>query len=377
MQIRGRQLALTWIGCFLGAGFVSGQEIHQFFGHFGWWGILGLILAVTGLAFLCGLIFQLARSTGFDEVHRIAVPGHHPILQTGAGIVAISFMFGIYVVMCAGAGTLLEQITGSRGLHLLGSAVFCLMVTLIAIRGVGGAVQVSRRIIPVLLVLSLIVMTAAIVTFGRHGIAIHPSNTANPLVNHWGLACVTFISYNFLCSMGTLSALGTMVRSRRDLWFGVALGGVLLLLISMGVNLATLSLPDSLSAELPMLYLAGALHPALEVIYAIVIFLGMFTASMAVFVPVPQYLLRLPRLQGHTVLVPVLLSTAAFSLSQLGFSNLIGTMFPVFGFVGFVFIGGMLIHCMQVWKAGRPSHSEGEKKTGGNHGKNQQFDPAP
>ena len=365
MQIRGRQLALTWIGCFLGAGFVSGQEIHQFFGHFGWWGLLGLTLAVVLLSLLCGVIFQLARDTGLDEVHRIAVPGNHPILSTGAGIIAILFMFGIYVVMCAGAGTLLEQITGSRGLHLLGSAMFCFAVTLIAIRGVRGAVRVSRRVIPVLLVLSLIVMAAALITFGRHGIEIRPSAEANPLVNHWALAFVTFVSYNFLCSMGTLSALGPMIRSRKDLWFGIILGGALLLLISMGINLATASLPDSISAELPMLYLAGALHPVLEVAYAVVIFLGMFTASMAVFVPVPQYLLRLPRLERYTVLVPVLLSAAAFSLSQLGFSNLIGTMFPVFGFVGFVFIGGMLLHCVMVWRPRHTADAKGANKTGG------------
>ena len=43
MQIRGRQLAFTWIGCFLGAGFVSGQEISQFFTHFG---LPGLVLSL-------------------------------------------------------------------------------------------------------------------------------------------------------------------------------------------------------------------------------------------------------------------------------------------------------------------------------------------
>ena len=48
------------MGCFLGAGFVSGQELWQYFGCFGIQGILGLFTAcliLTGL----GLI-QIGRA---------------------------------------------------------------------------------------------------------------------------------------------------------------------------------------------------------------------------------------------------------------------------------------------------------------------------
>ena len=39
------RLALTFAGCFLGAGYVSGQELWQYFGAFGARGLLGLVLA--------------------------------------------------------------------------------------------------------------------------------------------------------------------------------------------------------------------------------------------------------------------------------------------------------------------------------------------
>ena len=35
------RLALTFAGCFLGAGYVSGQELWQYFGAFGARGLLG------------------------------------------------------------------------------------------------------------------------------------------------------------------------------------------------------------------------------------------------------------------------------------------------------------------------------------------------
>ena len=44
-QIKTFSLAFTYVGCFLGAGFISGQELWQFFGAFGNWGYVGFVLA--------------------------------------------------------------------------------------------------------------------------------------------------------------------------------------------------------------------------------------------------------------------------------------------------------------------------------------------
>ena len=41
-QIKTFSLAFTYVGCFLGAGFISGQELWQFFGAFGNWAMWAL-----------------------------------------------------------------------------------------------------------------------------------------------------------------------------------------------------------------------------------------------------------------------------------------------------------------------------------------------
>ena len=89
-----------------------------------------------------------------------------------------------------------------------------------------------------------------------------------------------------------------------------------------------------------MLALAGRLNPVLEVAYAVVILLGMFGASMSVFVPVPRCLFCVWRFGEHPILVTALLSAAAWLLGRLEFSTLVGTMYPLFGFIGFLFIAG-------------------------------------
>ena len=40
-------IAATAVACVIGAGFVSGQEVWQFFGADGWLGVLGIAIAVV------------------------------------------------------------------------------------------------------------------------------------------------------------------------------------------------------------------------------------------------------------------------------------------------------------------------------------------
>ena len=66
-------LGFTFAGCFLGVGFVSGQEIWQFFGAFGIMGIFGIILTFL-LHFLFGIILiKLVHNTKIVEMDKLVV----------------------------------------------------------------------------------------------------------------------------------------------------------------------------------------------------------------------------------------------------------------------------------------------------------------
>ena len=62
------QLAVSFVGVFLGAGFVSGQELWQFFGCFGAAGLSGFLLAAALAVLVDYALLQLARKTGSLDV---------------------------------------------------------------------------------------------------------------------------------------------------------------------------------------------------------------------------------------------------------------------------------------------------------------------
>lgn len=45
-KITAKHLAMSYTGVFLGAGFVSGQELWQFFACFGIWGFASFLVSV-------------------------------------------------------------------------------------------------------------------------------------------------------------------------------------------------------------------------------------------------------------------------------------------------------------------------------------------
>ena len=71
MNIPIFSLAVTVAGTFIGAGFVSGQELWQFFGAYGKSGVAGFILAVSIISLLSAITLYYAGKTHSDTFDKV------------------------------------------------------------------------------------------------------------------------------------------------------------------------------------------------------------------------------------------------------------------------------------------------------------------
>lgn len=82
-KIGALRLGLTFAGCFLGAGYVSGQELWQYFGAFGAHGLLGLVLAIALLGGTGVVLLRLSARTGHrDDGRADRARGHSVAAHT-------------------------------------------------------------------------------------------------------------------------------------------------------------------------------------------------------------------------------------------------------------------------------------------------------
>ena len=68
------QLCFTFVGVFLGAGFVSGQELWKFFACFGAAGLAGFLVSAGIMTAAHGALLGLVRSTGLEPVRQRHTP---------------------------------------------------------------------------------------------------------------------------------------------------------------------------------------------------------------------------------------------------------------------------------------------------------------
>ena len=238
-QIKTWTLAFTYVGCFLGAGFISGQELWQFFGAFGNWGYVGFALATLLFVVIGVLFIRLTQMTRCSDMDQLLVPWDIKWLRAASGAIGAVFLFFVVVSMSAGVGAMLTQLFGVP--TWLGSAVFMLLVFLTALLGVSGMVNAFSALIPLLVLATLGFAIAAWCTFGTEGILRLTDTNSNPLMPNWGIATMTFVAYNILGGIGIMSPVGQYVREKKHIYGGIILAGLMLLVVAGDVQAAAVA----------------------------------------------------------------------------------------------------------------------------------------
>lgn len=348
-EIKTWSLAFTYVGCFLGAGFISGQELWQFFGSFGNWGYVGFALAAVLFTVIGILFVRLTQMTQCSDMDRLLVPWDIKWLRGASGAIGAVFLFFVVVSMSAGVGAMLTQLF--RVPTWLGSAVFMTAVFLVTLLGVTGMVNAFSALIPVLIAATAAFAVGAYAAFGTDGIFRLTNVNTNPLMPNWLIAALTFVSYNILGGIGIMSPVGQYVRQKKHIYMGIALSGLMLLAVAGSILTSLAACPEAVQAELPMVALASRLNGALGTVYGLMLLLAMFCNALASLVGLVSYLeqkARFVRAKKKPVLAGLCL--LAWAASLLGFGEIIAVVYPIFGYLSIVFVVCVVIHFVQCRK---------------------------
>ena len=347
------EIATVFTGSFLGAGFLSGQELLQFFGAFGGFGLAGMALAISAFVLFSLLIIRIARQTGRTEFDRVIIGPELPWLRYFVSGVFLFFLFDVAVAMLAGAGTLLEEVFGLP--FLAGSALTALLVLGVALTGTAGMLASFNIIVPLLVATALIVSIAAALRLPAAPVQARPFSDGNPLLGNWLCSALSFISYNMMAAVSILVPLSVSMEEKHTIRRGLALGTVLLTLIFAGILLPMILFREEVGkAQLPMLELAFHISRPLGLLYAVLLQAGMFTAALSSTFAITARAVPAGR---SAIKLTVCLCALAFAGSLFGFKNMVSFVYPICGYIGFLALGGILHHAHAL---SRRAKSDGE-----------------
>ena len=334
-------IAATFIGTTIGAGYASGQEILQYFVSFGILGGMGA-LAIAGALFfaLSLIILLLAQRLRSAAIHDLVNPSRSAVPTVFADVTITVSLVGTLVIMLAGAGAALQSSLGWP--PVLGAAAMAVACVLSVLAGIAGLVRVQAVVVPLIIVVAVGVAAWGLANPGP-AVAGDVADLVNssPMINQWWISGVLYVAFNFQLAYAVLAPVGRVSSSRPGTLAAGAGLGALGLVVMAGAIMLALSAHATLigRADLPMVELAGQIAPWIALAYTAVLLLAQFTTALSCLYGAVTRL----SLVGGLRRVPLwVLSTAsaavAVALSLVGFSDLIGWVYPALGYAGMVII---------------------------------------
>lgn len=347
------RIAAVYVGTVVGAGFATGQEILQFFTYFGLRGLVAQVLA-TGLFALFGVIV-------LDMGRKLQAQSHQPLIERAGGEwlggaidwLITFFLFGALAVMIAGSGAVFaEQFHLPR---LLGTVAMALAAGATVLLGLRGVVAAISAVAPVLVVS---VLGISLYTLFSQGLApgalafFAPARAATPW---WPVSALLYVSYNLVLAISVLGPLGAAAAAPRHLRLGGLLGGLTLGLSAVAINLGLLAgLPETAAYEVPMLELVRRFPPAIQFGYSLVLWAEVYTTAVGSLYGLAARLVGPGTARYRRFVIGA--SLAALGAGQVGFSKMVGVLFPLVGYAGLTLLGGLL---WAAWTDRRPAPGEG------------------
>lgn len=321
------QIAATYMGTIVGAGFATGQEILQFFTRFGYWGT-AMIAVATAMFVWLGMKMMLIASDidakSYEDLNKVLFGERYGSWVSHFMLIVL---LGVTAVMLAGAGTIFYEnwnISYQTGLLITMFGCFLLLR-----KGMKAILAVNAIIVPLMVLFSVLLM---IETFRgpESDRFLHLAND-QPL---WSALSAPFLytAFNLSMSQAVLVPLGAAIKDRKAIIFGAALGGIGIgILLLAGHVVLSAQMPGITQYAIPMGGIAKQLGTGVQLVYTFLIFAEIFTTLIADIYGLTLQLQQ--RTNGPQSLITFLILTVCFFTSQIGFGPLLSMLYPLFGFI--------------------------------------------
>ncbi|MFC9775089.1 YkvI family membrane protein [Paenibacillus chitinolyticus] len=330
------QVAFTYVGTVVGAGFASGQEILQFFTRYGAAASLTIALASVLFVWLGIKMMLMAHDVRAESYEDLNIALFGPKIGRWISLFTLFVLFGISSVMLAGGGTVFsEHLSLPFQSGLLVTAVLSYAVIT---RGIGAIMAVNTIVVPVMATFSLILVfytnklptSQAWLTLG----------TDHSPLSVW-TAPLLYVGFNLATAQAVLVPLGAQIKDRRVLFRGALLGGLGIGLLLFAAHYAlSAQMPGIRQFGIPMARIMDGLGTVIPFVYLLVIYGEIFTTYLSNTYGLTLQLQQRTGLGRRTVLL--LLIALSYIVSLIGFKPLLSALYPLFGLVSSVWLAVMM-----------------------------------
>ena len=322
------KIASIYIGTVIGAGFASGREILEFFGIYGIKGSWGIFLSCTLFALVGGLLLVKVYNNRIESFNQLS----SKIFGNEMGsIINMVINFSLYTgfsVMVSGSGAVFKEELGlSFNIGILVMIICSFIVFLFSLEGLSF---ISTILVPLMII--GIVFTSFYISKGEGYNYSAIQGLDLTIKGNFITSALLYFGSNALLIIVVFSSLLSIIDSKKSAILGGIVGGLILYILAISIlNPILIHYNNVEHLNIPMLQISSLVGDGYRRLYALILWIAMFTTALANGF---GFVSKFP--SKNKFGATVILCITAIPLAKVGFANLVGVMYPIFGVMGVV-----------------------------------------
>ncbi|TDP53012.1 YkvI family membrane protein [Aminicella lysinilytica] len=329
----------AFVACAIGSGFATGQEIMQFFSAYGVMGIAGTAITTVIFAWVGGMFMK----HGYEQ--QLREPGDIIPYYFGQRfgklfqIILQVFLYGVFVIMIAGAGATLSEYFGLN--PMVGRVGMALLAFFTVILGLTKVTDILGTLGTVIIIFAVGIGIYSLVANASNlsaSLALIPTLEMTKTQGGWLVSGILYPAFNAVVVVILASSIGKSANSAREARLGGTIGGVLFGLAVMIMNLGIVANIGGLYTKaVPTLVIAQEFSPVFGVIFSVIICCGIYTTT----VPMLWGVVRQFANDGTKKFVAMAfgLTVIGLILGMTDFKVLVNSIYPLSGYLGVIMFG--------------------------------------
>ena len=317
------------IGTLIGAGFASGQEVYIFFFSHGQKGILGLIISniIIGFVIYKTLLYVEKNNTlTYKEFLKkiLRIEKKNSFIIEIINMIINIFILITFFIMIAGFGAYFEQELGIN--KILGSVILSSACFFILMKDVKGVVKANGILVPILILFLIIIgcLLFTKINFFEIKNSLVEINKRNFLLNS-----ILYSSYNSILLIPIILTLKQYIKNSKQIIKITVFSTFIILVLSLIIFFSLIKVDvDIRLLEMPAVYVVSKLFKGVKSLYAIIILGSIFTTAISLGM---SFLNNVAKNKDNYKRICGIICFMAVIVSNIGFSNLVSLLYPIFG----------------------------------------------
>ncbi len=212
---------------------------------------------------------------------------------------------------------------------IIGSLLLATICFVVFLGNIKNIIKINSIIIPILIIFILLVGIYNLKYININQIGENIAVRSGLL---WIVQAILYASYNLILVIPVLINLRPYLKNKKQLIIISLLTSILISIISILIFLLLINVNTNFSnLDMPVVYVIKNKFPEISKIYGVIILIAIFTTAISIGT---VFLNNVSTCKREYISIAFLMCLISIIVANIGFSNLVKVLFPMFGYMG-------------------------------------------